>query len=321
MSTKTTIEWTDHTFNPFWGCTEVSPGCDNCYAREWARRFGVKWGPGETRKLASERTWAEPLKWNAKAAKNGVRRRVFCASMADIFDNEGPPAAREWLWELIEETPSLDWLLLTKRIGNVMSMVPARWQQAFPRHIWIGATIVNQEEADRDIPKLLRVPAAVRFLSCEPLLGPINLRELSLDNNVKLDALSGFHSGPAAPLPAITGHISWVIVGGESGRKARPMHPEWARSLRDQCIAAYVPYHFKQWGEWLPGTQYEQVHRDTDSDDVFSRFDSLQWDGDQWGSHDPLEPSGAEVTYRVGKALAGRAFDGRTWDEFPRIKA
>ena len=129
MGERSTIEWTHHTFNPWWGCTKVSPACDNCYAEAWARRFSVRWGAGQVRRMASDRTWAEPLKWNAKAERDRVRRRVFCASMADVFDNDGEQleGARTFLWELIEMTPALDWLLLTKRIGNAVRMLPARW--------------------------------------------------------------------------------------------------------------------------------------------------------------------------------------------------
>lgn len=253
MGTKTTIEWCHHTFNPWWGCTNISPGCDNCYAESWAKRFGVKWGVGETRRLASERTWAEPLKWNEKAKKDGTRRRVFCASMADVFDNEhGLEASREWLWEMIEDTINLDWLLLTKRIGNVMHMVPDRWQTKFPPHIWMGSTVVNQEEADRDIPKLLRVPAAVRFLSCEPLLGHIALMQADegvLRGPAIIEA-GGMTVGTAYEPPegydcSYPG-IDWVIAGAEHSRQARPMSLDWVRSLRDQCELAGVSFFYKQ---------------------------------------------------------------------------
>src|SRR5581483_4117136 len=161
------ISWTHHTFNPWWGCTEISPACDNCYAREWAKRFDVKWGTGQPRRPASERTWAEPLRWNRAAERAGERRRVFCASMADVFDNEAPDDLRERLWALIRATPHLDWLLLTKRIGNALKMLPADWWFNYP-NIWIGATVATQEEADRDVCKLIQTLARVCFLSIEP---------------------------------------------------------------------------------------------------------------------------------------------------------
>jgi protein gp37 len=315
MGERTAIEWTDFTFNPWWGCTRVSPGCDNCYAESWARRFGAKWGTGETRRPASERTWSEPLKWNAKAAKDGVRRRVFCASMADVFDNEGLPAERERLWNLIELTPSLDWLLLTKRVGNVIDMIPKRWADArdgLPRNIWLGATVVNQEEADRDIPKLLRVPAAVRFLSCEPLLSDLDL----------LPWLGTFKTSFG-----VEPGVDWVIVGGESGPKARPMHSDWARSLRDQCNAARVPFFFKQHGEWIDWRQTEASEwtnttcgNKSPCRGKLRRGEIELYDG---ASFETIHTDGPNATVfcRVGKKAAGRFLDGRTWDEFPRVAA
>ncbi len=193
------IEWTDHTFNPWIGCTKVSPGCDNCYAEQRMdkRLHVVNWGPGQTRKRTSVANWREPLKWErnhaAFFAEHGRRQRVFCASLADVFDNEVDPQWRADFFSLIAATPNLDWQLLTKRIGNADWMLDAAtdgidfWgdggrqmsrdyfsNQPWP-HVWIGASIVNQAEADRDIPKLLAVPAAKRFLSMEPLLGPVDL--------------------------------------------------------------------------------------------------------------------------------------------------
>lgn len=237
MSENTSIEWTDATFNPWIGCTKVSPACDHCYAAKStpARALGVAWGAGEQRHRTSVANWSQPRRWNAAwvdfFAAHGRRRRVFCASLADIFDNEVPDEWREDLWRLIESTPHLDWLLLTKRIGNVTRMLPAGGDFAarFP-NVWIGATICNQLEADRDIPKLASVPSAVRFLSMEPLLGQVDL------------------GGPGGHLR----QIDWVIVGGESGVNARPMSPDWARSIRDQCAASDTAFLLKQWGEWLP---------------------------------------------------------------------
>jgi protein gp37 len=214
MGEQTAISWCDHTFNAWWGCTKVSPGCDHCYAETWAKRFAVEWGHGQARRFFGAKHWREPLRWNARTVRDGIRRRVFCASMADVFDNEVGQEHREQLWALIRATPALDWLVLTKRIGNVPAMLPADWGGVGYANVWLGATIVNQAEADRDVPKLLAVPARVRFLSCEPLLGRIEL--------------------PSSNPP----RVHWVIVGGESGPRARPMHPDWARSLRDQCVAA-----------------------------------------------------------------------------------
>lgn len=213
MAETTDISWAHSTFNPWIGCTRVSPGCDNCYAATLMdTRYGrVKWGAGEARQRT--KTWNQPRAWNRKAAASGKPWRVFCASLADVFDNEVPDEWRVDLWALIADTPHLTWMLLTKRIGNV--------PKALPVNVWIGATMVNQEEYDRDIRKLCAIDA-VRFISCEPLLGPIKLLSYP--------------------------QVDWIIVGGESGPGARPMSAEWARSLRDQCAEFRIPFHFKQWG-------------------------------------------------------------------------
>lgn len=235
MAENSKIEWTDHTFNPWVGCIKVSPACDHCYAESWAKRAGRAdlWHGGAPQRT-SEANWRKPVKWNADAAKAGMRTRVFCASLADVFDNAVPHEWRSDLFRLIRATPYLDWLLLTKRIGNAARMIDRALTDGHLRtsrepfwpwpNVWLGSTVVTQEEADRDIPKLLATPVAVRFLSCEPLLGPI---DLGLSTGVRL--ADGTLWRGIKPL------IDWVIVGGESGPKARPMHPDWARSLRDQC--------------------------------------------------------------------------------------
>jgi len=222
------IEWTDHTFNPWWGCTNVSPACDSCYAEAMAKRYGHKvWGANSERRFLSDAHWAAPLKWDGAAAKSGVRRRVFCASMADVFeDREDLIPWRERLWTLIEATPHLNWLLLTKRPGNILKMMP---EGGFGPNVWLGATVELQEFAKGRIKQLLRVPATVHFLSCEPLLGP-------------LDLSTWLH----------TGGLDWVITGGESAPNARPTDPNWFEALRDQCIQSHVAFHFKQWGNWTP---------------------------------------------------------------------
>ena len=179
MSENSKIEWTTHTFNPWVGCTKISPACDHCYAESWAKRSGaVTWG--SERKRTSVANWAMPLQWNRIAAETGTRPRVFCASLADVFDNQVPLEWRRDLFALIDNCRNLDWLLLTKRIGKAHDMLNTVtlgfWEQSPWPHVWLGATVCNQEEADRDIPKLLATPARVRFLSAEPMLGPIDLR-------------------------------------------------------------------------------------------------------------------------------------------------
>lgn len=218
MAENSKIEWTDHTFNPWIGCTKVSPGCDGCYAENlMANRYGrVQWGPGEDRARTSPANWRKPLQWNRQAALDGRRPYVFCASLADVFDNEVDALWRHDLFGLIEATPNLIWLLLTKRIGNVLKMTDVeRGNPLLPRNAAIGATIVNQEEYDRDRMKLWEVKERreplFTFGSFEPLLGPVILDRYAPD---------------------------WVIVGGETDQgshKARFTDEDWFRSLRDQC--------------------------------------------------------------------------------------
>lgn len=241
MAETTAIAWTDSTFNPWHGCNKVGPGCDNCYAERDSKRFNgdkVLWGVNAQRITMSENYWKQPIKWNKRAVELGVRHKVFCASMADVFDKNAPEGAREKLWGLIKATPNLDWLILTKRIGNAKSMLPSDWSEGYS-NVWLVITVVNQEEADRDIPKLLALPAAVRGLSMEPLLSKVSLREFSpFSVAYGMTSLLNSHQ--------TFGGIDWVIVGGESGSSARPMNHDWARSLRDQCKFVNVPFFFKQ---------------------------------------------------------------------------
>src|SRR5262245_42609047 len=213
----TTIEWTDHTFNPWIGCTAVSPGCDHCYAETLAKlRKWATWGRGEPRRVT--KTWQDPRRWNRRAERAGIRERVFCASLADVFDAEAPKSARAQLWDLIRETPWLDWQLLTKRPNLIHKTLPRDLHGA--PNLWLGTTVESPEYVWR-IPELLETPAVVHFLSVEPLLGLIDL-----------------------PLT----DIEWVILGGESGPHYRPVQAEWVRTVRDQCVRAAVPLFFKQWG-------------------------------------------------------------------------
>jgi len=247
MAKNSAIEWTDSTFNPWIGCTKISPGCTHCYAEEIMDfRFNkVRWGPRGTRVRTSKSNWEQPRKWNRQAKKAGVRTRVFCASLADVFeDKPDQPEMDDWridLFQLIIETPSLDWLLLTKRPENVCPMIERAtgfsdclmW---FPDNVWIGTSVENQEQADKRIPELLKVPAAVRFLSVEPLLGSVDLENWVMPDD----------SRPSHGILTGDSLIDWVIVGGESGPNARPMHPDWVRAIRDQCQMADVPFFMKQ---------------------------------------------------------------------------
>lgn len=251
MAENSKIEWCDHTFNAWVGCTKVSPACDHCYAESWAKRSGSPELWQGKRRRTTEANWRKPIKWNAEAGKLGIRFKVFCNSLADVFDNEVPDEWRADLFRLIRATPNLDWLLLTKRIGNVKKMHPGG---DYP-NIWLGATVINQEEADRDIPKLLDAPAVVRFLSIEPMLGPVDLKRAALKLYEGKEAELGypppfwqaalFQNGALA-------NIHWVICGGESGPGARHMDHEWARSLRDQCRSAGVSFFMKQMTKKAP---------------------------------------------------------------------
>jgi protein gp37 len=329
MSENSKIEWTDHTFNPWIGCTKVSPGCANCYAETLMdTRYGrVKWGKGNARVRTSESNWRGPLIWNRKATSfrectrchhrshmaDGctfcgcdiipARPRVFCASLADWLDDEVPI---EWLADLlslIHDTPHIDWLLLTKRPENWLGRLSAAfdyvtlkcrkgWLESWlacavtgtmagdpPSNVWIGSTTEDHMRADERIPALLKIPARVRFLSCEPLLGPVDVARW-----LEPDPCVDYYDPPLSEC------VHWVICGGESGPGARPMHPDWARSLRDQCAAAGVAFHFKQWGEHLPSGQDDATGKNQCTDADF---------------------------LRVGKKRSGRMLDGREWNEFP----
>lgn len=277
MATNTKIEWCDHTFNPWEGCTKVSPGCANCYAEARNKRWagGANWGPGAPRRRTSEANWRQPLKWNEDQQERYIDRpagtpipdrpRVFCASLADWLDDEAPIPALADLLELIKATPNLDWLLLTKRPQNWMPRMACAvaslmlrgkevswlydWRDGRPpANVWIGTTVEDQQRADERIPQLLAIPARVRFLSCEPLLEEVDLRLMN-------------HLSPLL--------IHWVICGGESGPKSRPFVVEWADDLRRQCAAAGVAFFMKQLGanprtsnanalDWPDATHFEE---------------------------------------------------------------
>ena len=252
MAESTGISWTDSTFNPWIGCAKVSPGCDHCYAEVStpSRIMGISWGVNEDRKHTSASNWALPRRWNAGhaefLAQHGRRRRVFCASLSDVFDNKVDPTWRDELWALIRETPNLDWLLLTKRVGNVLAMLPSDWDTGYP-NVWLGISVVNQEEADRDISKLVAVPSKIRFLSMEPLLGPITInfekteclngcgsvRPVLCNGDKDLCCPScGVMTTTCSPVfPRALRGIHWVIVGGESGPHARPMQEQWVKAV------------------------------------------------------------------------------------------
>lgn len=261
MGEHSHISWTHHTFGPWWGCVEVSPACDSCYARTLAHRWGFDvWGKDKPRRFFGEKHWNEPRKWNAKAAKQGQRARVFCASMADVFeDRRDLDPWRLKLWKLIEETPDLDWMLLTKRADCIKTMLPEAWLSEPRPNVWLGVTAENQRRAEERIPVLLEVPAAVHWISAEPLLSAIDFSlwmagaKRAVTDDV-LDApdgalVDGFER--VGDTWKRRDGISWIITGGESGADARRMDPAWARDILLQCRAAGVSYHFKQKGRVL----------------------------------------------------------------------
>ncbi len=276
MGEHTKIEWAHHTFNPWIGCERVSAECRNCYAETWDARGlngpETHWGKDTPRRRTSDANWRLPLRWDRKAAADGVRRSVFCASLADVFeDRDDLDPWRTDLWDLIEATPNLDWLLLTKRPENVEMLAgdfaqciscglnpvdPFNWWCICggtvrpPLNVRLGTSVGHQSSIDRVAALIDAADGAPTFLSCEPLLGPLDFGTGGLDG------------------------IDWVIAGGESGPKARPMHPDWVRSIRDVCLDSGVPFLFKQWGEFdehgervgkkvagriLDGTTWDQV--------------------------------------------------------------
>lgn len=378
MAENTTISWANDTFNPWMGCTKVSPACDGCYAEALMdlRHHQVKWGPGEQRVRTVPSNWAKPLKWEREekakmdswltSVRQGIAgpetmppaRFVFCASLADVFDNAVPWEWRRDLFDLIRKTPHLTWLLLTKRPGNIPKMfaetitpeLRAKYSgiEHLGRSLWPSnaamlCTVVTQEEADRDIPKLLAAKAGLKpafaGVSVEPMLAPMNLKRFLatgvdpiFPKRISRDeafakGLIDFSDRPA---------LDWVITGGETDQgkhRARPSHPDWFRSLRDQCAATGVSFHFKQWGEWLPGQN--EVYPKWDGRKVAHHQDGT------WGPKDVKTGNGyvtwdaesnlyeglmtdkthtvAAWACRVGKKAAGRALDGVVHDARPEI--
>lgn len=342
MSDKTGIEWADATWNPVTGCTKVSEGCRNCYAKSFAERFkgvpGHYFESGFAVTLRPDKL-EQPLRWTRP-------RKIFVNSMSDLFHPEVPDDYIDQVFAVMSLAPRHTFQVLTKRpermaaylntpdrdetIGHTAMQFyeeqggrgdcslpaglihgpgklsnysiiehPVAWPLP---NLWIGVSVENQQAADERIPLLLQTPAAVRFLSCEPLLGEVDLNHITLQLSdapergkpaISISALRGWYGGDGDPA-----RIDWVIVGGESGSKARPMHPWWVQELRDQCRDADVPFFFKQWGEW----------RETHA----LRCNEPGIKGKPWVIFDP-----DTSVCRIGKQAAGRELDGRTWDEFP----
>lgn len=321
MGQETGIQWTDSTFNPVRGCTKVSDGCKFCYAETLSHRnpkvLGM-WGPQGTRVMASESMWCEPVKWNKEAKEAGKRHKVFCASLADVFEDDttcqNPDAykvvtdARARLWKLIEATPNLDWQLLTKRPQNILRFVPEEWQGGFPPNVWCGTSVEDSRVLWR-VDELLKVPAVVRFLSCEPLIGELDISDYLYPR---------FAADDPRHFPRRNG-IEWVIAGGESGHDARPMHPAWVESIRDQCQEAGVPFFFKQFGNWCPAQHRSPAYLERHHESVVVSSDGSTSTAE--GGSELLQFCRAHKdsipVYNVGKKESGRTLTGKTYSEFP----
>lgn len=317
MAEESAISWCDSTWNPWLGCERVSPACDGCYAAAWALRAGR----GELWEGEREisQTWEQPIKWQKNFAafqrQHGRRQRVFTASLADFFDKMAKPEWRGKAWGIIRRCFALDWFIVTKRIGNVEKMLPEDWGQENYGHVVLIITVINQQEADRDIPKLLALKMKYPWLriglSIEPMLGPIDLTKIRPDATMVINALTGWaehllgEKRQARPL-------DWVICGGESGGDARPLNIKWVRSLRGQCRVAGVPFHFKQWGEFAPSIFSGHYHNPLDGNPVFPP---------QASSRRAVELADGWGAVRIGKKRAGRMLDGVTHDGFPRQEA
>jgi len=223
VADQTNISWCDHTFNAWWGCTQIAPGCDNCYAKALDVRFkGDYWNPKQEPRVTSYSNWIKPLRWDAKAKKEGRRYRVFCGSMMDWCDKDAPPDALDRLWSTIKVTPNLDWLLLTKRASRIRMSLPDDWGWNGYNNVWLGVSVEDKKHGYPRIDELGDISSRVSFLSVEPML--CDMSDIDL------------------------GGIDWVIIGGESGPGARPMNPDWAYDLMNTCRYKGIPVWFKQWG-------------------------------------------------------------------------
>lgn len=293
MGDQTGISWAHKTFNGWKGCAKKSAACRFCYAERDTHRWGMDvWGVKKPRIITADSTWRKPLVWNRQVAETGETCRVFAFSWADVFeDHPDVVEARQRFFDLIERTPALTWMLLTKRPENIGAMAP-RWAGGWPPNVWLGVTAEMQRFADERVPLLVQHPAAVRFVSAGPTLGAIDLR------------------------PWIH-QLSWVITEGESGplSKIRPSHPQWFRDLRDQCVAASVAYHHKQNGEWSSPDELDTAGMD---DVAWNERGLTIWPGGRIAAGPAgTAVDGSEILWPVGRKVAGRLLDGKVWAQFP----
>lgn len=301
MGANTNIEWADHTFNPWIGCHKISPGCKHCYAERVAKRFGwaADWTRKGRRKVTTRDYWQKPLAWNDQVKPGDRRPRVFCGSLCDVFEPRMDLRKhRRQLFRLIEKTPNLIWMLLTKR--NPRHLVPEHWDPFWPPNCWLGVTVESQDQVEKAY-RICRMPAPVHFVSCEPLLGRVQLSNVELPGGRRWDAYTGDVHEPGGEIFTGTHRIDWVIVGGESGPGARVMDAEWVMALGCECWVKDIPFFFKQWGRYIRGDQL-----------TMERFCEI------YGGNRTFDPV---CYYEVGKKRAGRTlggvFGGRRYSQLP----
>lgn len=367
MSDNSSIEWTDATWQPITGCSVVSPGCTNCYAMKLA---GTRLRNHVSRVGLTTLTKAGPV-WNGAVRLNEQwltqplarksPRRIFVCAHGDLFHESVPDEWIDGVFAVMALAPQHTFQVLTKRAArmraylsdgdlqprlgatatHILSPSKAIVRARELRHsicplplpnVWLGVSAERQQEADQRVPDLLATPAAVRFVSAEPLLGPIDFTALNVSADIRVDALQRYIArrlagGHWENIPSDAPGLDWIIVGGESGSNARPMHPNWARSLRDQCAGAGVPFFFKQWGEWAPNIGAVDGWT-LDDDPEISRFDHREWDGGRWS--EPFRPMWCDFSdgnydehqcvARIGKKHSGRTLDAVIHDGMPEVR-
>jgi protein gp37 len=324
MGDKSAIEWTDATWNPTVGCTKVSEGCDHCHAERLVNgRMRNRYPAGFGEVVLHADRLDQPLRWRKP-------RRVFVNSLSDLFEDQVPDEFIIKVFDVMTAAHQHTFQVLTKRPGRMASfvrryladefLVNGLWPRSAFRHndlpasnVWLGTSVESQKWADVRVPPLLRTPAAIRFLSCEPLLGPVSLADWICPGPPDCAPWDGDYCNTCTPERIGGSPIDWVIVGGESGPNARPMHPQWARDLRDQCQAAGVAYFFKQWGEWVPESQNAAALSHSTAGQALY----VALDGTTRAARVGTRGTAATVQ-RVGKKAAGRQLDGHIWDEYPR---
>lgn len=345
MGDKSKIEWTDASWTPIrarnkvtgrvgWHCEHATPGCENCYSETLNRRLGtgLLFKPGHRKDVEmflDEKMLTQPLRWQRP-------RMIFVCSMTDLFADFVPDEWLDQVFAVMALAPQHVFQVLTKRIDRMWGYIRSKKRKApewvslpeiggkvllpyeggVPTNVWIGVSVEDQRRADERIPALLDTPAAVRWISAEPLLGPVDLTNIWPDGTASMDALVG-RASHSLGMVERTACLDWVVAGGESGPGARPMHPSWARDLRDQCAATGVAFHFKQWGAWSPSdldASDSSPHGWLSPDGTLVRGDILDV------KRSPCEKP-CRLMYQIGKRAAGRLLDGRTHDEWPSVHA